>query len=194
MDPWSLPKVDRDHSLLAVHPEARLEFQRLLDFATEQGWNVYISSATRGFAQQAHTASKTSCGWHQFGRAIDVGINGSTEWNAETYGRLIAWWESQSPRHQTGHGWLKYGPHGDFEHFQFVPVGYERNQPPSADLCGDYDQATLSAYWEGVSAKYPDDSAASSTESPESVSIAALLTAGAAIFAAWSVLKARRKK
>ena len=194
MDPWSLPKTDRDHSLLAVHPEARPEFQRLIDYATDQGWTLYISSATRGFAQQASTASLAPCGWHQFGRAIDVDLNGSIAWNPETYGQLIDWWESQSSRHQTGEKWTKYGPHGDFAHFQFVPIGYERNQPPGAELCGSHDQGTLDAYWQAVGEQYPSGYTAESTDSPESVSIAALLTAGAAIFAAVAALRGRRRK
>ena len=101
MDPWQLTPDQRNHSLDGVDPDARPEFRALLDFCARQGWTVYISSATRDFAQQSDTASKVSCGWHQFGRAIDIGINGSTEWDPDTYGRLIAWWEARSPQHQT---------------------------------------------------------------------------------------------
>lgn len=148
MDPLSLPDDARKHSPDGLHPDARAEFDALLDEIRRRGWSVYISSAVRTFEEQSYTASKATrgCSWHQFGRALDLDINGSVAWNPETFGYLGEWWEARGPNHIWGGRWVnKYPPHGDFAHFQLSETGI-----PPEKLCGSRDAAAFRAYWSGV--------------------------------------------
>lgn len=153
MDPLKLTKDKRQHSLEAMHPEARPHFAELLAEVRRKGWHPYISSAVRTFREQGDTASKATrgCSWHQFGRAIDLDVNGTVAWDADTYGYLGAWWKARGPGFTWGGDWkTKYPPHGDFTHFQYAPTSR-----PSESLCSTRDAAAFRRYWRRVSGTGP---------------------------------------
>jgi hypothetical protein len=139
----------RLHSTAALHPSAKPHFEHLLDEVKRRGWWPYVSSAVRTFEEQGGLAGSKAtkgCSWHQFGRAIDLDINGDVSWNPDTYGALGAWWEAQGPQFVWGGRWAsKYPPHGDFTHFQYAPT-----EKPGPLICGARDRAAFDRYWRGV--------------------------------------------
>lgn len=142
-----LPPDKRHHSLEGLHPEARPHFEALIAEIKSRGDWPYISSAVRTFKEQAGSVSAVGCSWHQFGRAIDIDINGTVEWDPETYGAIGEWWQSHGPEFIWGGDFKKsYGEHGDFVHFQFAPT-----LSPDSSLCGNRDDATLARYWADLS-------------------------------------------
>ena len=145
-----LPPDTRHHSLEGLHPEAKPYFEALIAEIKSRGDWPYISSAVRTFKEQAGLAgsgqSKVGCSWHQFGRAIDIDINGTVEWDPETYGAIGKWWEAKGPDFIWGGDFKSYGKHGDFVHFQYAP-----SLSPGPSLCGNRDDETLARYWADLS-------------------------------------------
>lgn len=148
MNPLSLSDDERHHSLLGTHPDARPHFEALLSEVKRRGWWPYISSAVRTFGEQKglHDAkqSRTDCGWHQFGRAIDLDIDGNVT-DPTKYRELAEWWKARGPQFVWGGDFEGYGPHGDFVHFQYAPT-----KVPGPLLCEDRSPEAFARYWSGT--------------------------------------------
>lgn len=155
-------QFSRLKTLDAIVPTARPAFDRLLAYATSQGYQPYIVSAVRTCAEESGmTQTKVRRSWHVLGRAVDVELHarGPAATIEDAYTELGTWWEGQGGTwggrwtdiypvpHPTG--WC--GPPdmaGDPCHFQFtdgagaVP---ESVWPKSVTACADVD-ALVSSY------------------------------------------------
>lgn len=119
-------------TLAYLVPDARAAFQKLMDYATAQGWHPTIVSAVRTCCEEKNLASAKGKGtrsWHIFGRAVDIElhIGAPVDDPAKYYRTLAEWWEPQGGT--WGGRWTTSWPQapgvpgasGDVMHFQWTP-------------------------------------------------------------------------
>jgi hypothetical protein len=105
-------------------PEARAQFEALIQEAARRGFKTQIISAVRTCAEQRAVNPKAPRSWHPLGRAIDVEFPGAT---VADYTALGEWWEARGG--VWGGRWIEQypvapcgplGAAGDVCHFQWT--------------------------------------------------------------------------
>jgi len=125
-------------TLAYLIPEARQQFEALLEHARAQGYIPSIVSAVRTCREQGGLAlTKAKRSWHVFGRAVDIELHKGAPLSdpAKFYRELGEWWEQRGGT--WGGRWTETypvapgvpGAAGDVLHFQWTPAPVGETPP-----------------------------------------------------------------